>query len=371
MRIFVVIFLFLEVSLAYAVHYQPMDGGPFPVVDGPGPLETSADYTLELPVTLHIAKTDVELDTPKGALLTVMSEDEALTAMLENTALPIFNYRGLEPPLKNGEVFHLHSMKAGTHKLRVEGFKTSTRVQLLISQPNSPLLMKTFVRPLAIQVGQKSAVFVEFEDEQPIRTAEVSVVLKNYTYPAVQIEDQKYSVSFRAPPVKTRESFPVRVLAQGTRFNGNSFIREKNLRIMVIQPKSGLKKVAALPQGDLKVEVFPANGHFRLEVFYGLKGKTIAFAEENFTLIPENTETTFLIKRPNIALASDQALVKLLNMDTLGLEGQQAYTLVPDKIALRTFQMPVPTIPVLPESKLNARELLEYVTPSPHATNMP
>lgn len=363
MRILVGVLLFLEISLAYAVHYQPMDGGPFPIVDGPGPLETSADYTLELPVTLHTAKTDLELDTPKGAFLTVMSEDEALFAMLENTILPVFNYRGLEPPLKNGEVFYLNSMRAGTHTLRVEGFKTSTRVKLLVSQPNSPLLMKTYVQPLAIQVGQKGAIFVEFEDEQPIRTAEVAVVLKNYTYPAMQIEDQKYSISFRAPPVKTRESLPVRVLAQGTRFNGNTFIREKILRIMVIQPKGGLKKVVVLSQGDLNVEVFPANGNFRLEVFYGRKGKTIAFAEENFGLTPENTETTFLIKRPNIALVADQVLVKLLNMDTLGLEGQQVHTLVPDKIALRTFQMPIPTIPVLPESKLNARELLEYVTP--------
>lgn len=345
---------------ALATTYFPLDGSPFPEVDKGGPVTITKNYTLTLPVTTHLIKTDLHLDTPQGALLAVMSKDETIEAQVKDKPLPVFNYRGLKELPTRGEVFHLSTLTAGTHKLRLERFKTSTEATLLISQPKSPLLLKAKVKPLAVPTNKKIEVLIELEDEKNIPFTEVSVVLQGRTYRARQTSNQKFVASFLAPPVKTIESIPIQVRASGMRFDKAPFKREEKIYVMVIRPQSGIKKVFTGEQADIGVEVLPANGHFRLNVIYGYKGKAIAFAEENFSLTKEGSTTHILIKRPSIALVSDKALVKLLNRDTLGLEGQRVIALSPDREALKTFQMALPTVPVLPENKAKAVELLEY-----------
>jgi hypothetical protein len=144
----------------------------------------------------------------------------------------------------------------------------------------------------------------------------------------------------------------LQVKAAGVRGKGEPFMRVAPAAVMVTKPATGVadEGVSVSPE-NLVVPLKPATGRFRVEVLYAAEGTTFAWAQEEVNLSGNAAQVT--LPRPQETWGADTALVRLLNMDTMGVEAELEVALTP-LASPPDFRAKVQAAPALPASKAEA-----------------
>lgn len=328
-----------------------------------GPLHHSKFFVVSAPVVNGEAEVVVPLTNPRGALAVVLG-DRPSRAWAREKALPRKEF--LEPELEvmdlpgEGVRFGLDALTPGEHRIRLQGLAKPS-VQVAVAEPESPVELVLQVRPLAVRSGEEVVVSAHVMDEAPLGRSQVvaalstgaRLVLKDDGQaPDERAGDGVFTAAFVAPEVTGMTPVELQVKAQGVRGKGEPFLRVAPAAVMVTKPTSGVadEGVSATPE-NLVVPLKPASGRFRVEVLYAAQGTTFAWAQEDVSLSGAAAQVT--LPRPQETWGADTALVRLLNMDTMGVEAELEVPLTP-LAAPPDFRVKAQAAPVLPPSKAEA-----------------
>lgn len=195
----------------------------------------------------------------------------------------------------------------------------------------------------------------QLRDEKPLGSGQVGVLLStgdrlvlrdDGRWPDEQAGDGVFTGAFRAPEVTGMQPLELRVEARGRRAGSETFARLATAAVMVTKPAGGLASegVEVSPEA-FKVSLLPAQGRFRVELLFVANGMTFAWAQEGVQLAGQGREVS--VPRPPESLGAELAVVRLLNLDTLGVEAEREVPLVllaaaPDFRVMRQKAQPLP-----------------------------
>jgi hypothetical protein len=338
-RAWVLLLFSLVVTAAWAAEWGVLEPGPYPGPASPGPKHSSKLYVVRAVVENGQAEVVLPLTQPKGALAVVLG-DRPQGAAVRGKALPRREF--FEPELSamdlspEGVRFDLSALAPGEQRLVLSGL-AKPEVQIAVAEPESPLALSLQVTPLAARSGEPVVVTAELADERAVRRAQVLARLSNGKQlllrddgepPDARAGDGVFTGAFTAPEVAGFAPVELRVEAGGQRWDGTPFARVATAAVMVTKPASGVapEGVQVAPEA-LAVPLLPASGRFRVEVLYAAGQTAFAYAQEEVQLAGEAAAVS--VPRPRETWGADKALVRLLNLDTLGVEAELEVPLTP------------------------------------------
>lgn len=350
-------------SLGMAGEWGLLDPTPYSGPAPAGPAHASRFFVVTVPAAEGTAEVSLPLTDPKGALVVVIGDRPSRALALGRE---LKRQRFAEPELEamdiapEGVRIDVSSLPPGEHRLRLDGLARPV-VQVAVAEPESPLELTVQVKPLAVRSGEEVIVTARLADEVPLTQAQVvarlatgaSVALRDDGQaPDAQAGDGVFTGSFRAPAATGMSPVELRVEAFGRRGNGQPFVRMAPAAVMVTEPASGIAggRVEASPEA-LTVQLVPASGRFRVEAIYAADGTSFAWAQEEVTMNGQAAAVT--LPRPRETWGADRVLVRLLNLDTLGVETEVETQLVP-LAAPPDFRATAQAAPQLPPSKAEA-----------------
>lgn len=359
-------------SFSWASESGHIPPGPFPGVGKASPMVKSKFFVIEAQVKNRAAQVMLPLDTPTGGIALVLGEPsvKAFTTAhraLEPIAFTDEELKRMNFPAANTR-FNLDTLPAGVQMLAIHDIRNSQYVRMVISQPESALEMLVQVSPLAVRCGERITVTARFKDEKlPGDTFIKAAVDENSTLRLndngqdgdLTADDGIYSAAFTAPQVTGFRGMNIRFSAEGKRFNGISFRRDAINTVMITEPRGKiLKERVSVNPNLVIVPIMAAEGKYRVEIIFGFNGTTLAYSRENFT---HNGGTGDIeLPMPQEALSADQAVVRLLNKDTLGLEEEFEISLTPTQPPpdFETLSIP-PRKSKMTDSKIQAAEKIK------------
>lgn len=344
----------------------------FPKIGAPGPLAQSKLFIAEAEVKGGTAEVQLPIDTPSKAMAAIMGEKDALLFDKDNRVVDSMSYtdsnmRTFSLP-EAGTRYDLKSLKKGKNALSLTRVK-GNKVKMLVTQPESPLSLDVMVKPLAARSGETVTVIARISDQKFPKSAILkatygkgsNIALNDKGAGADQIAgDGIYTGTFKAPKVKGFKGLKIQFTATGKRFTDIDFQRDAVTNVMITSPVSKIEhKNIYVSQGTIQVPVKAANGRFRISAIYGYDDMALAYSNEDFTL--KGNAGNISITIPESALSANKALIKLLNVDTLGLEDEVEISLTPSAPApdKSLIEMKRSKSNSLPPSKANAIELLK------------
>lgn len=250
----------------------------------------------------------------------------------------------------------------GFHTFELEGRKTTENVNLIISEPDSLIELKTKVIPLAATNGDTVTIEADLSDKVYSPSVTVKSFLSNGK--VVQLYDNGqngdkipndgiFTGTFIAETENSFNGLNMRIDAEGQIKNGLPFKRTSSAAVMITSPQTEIENTI-VNKDNITITLKEALGKYRVEIIFGKDNQSIAYARDNIKLNDENT--TLSIERPNFSKSANKALVRVLNLETLGLEDEKIITLTP----LLTDEKPIVNIKKelkiqsLPKSKLEA-----------------
>ncbi|MCP3942576.1 MAG: hypothetical protein GY710_13965 [Desulfobacteraceae bacterium] len=335
-----------------------------------GPFHYSKSYVLEKTVTAGEADLDLMIDTPTGAIAVVMGEQD-IRAQTQEKKMDGISYFDSDLEIMDlpgmGTRFNLDKMKPGKFNMKISNAKRQF-VSMIVVQPESPLVLKARLTPLAAKVGEPITVEAQLNDEDKIFHKDIQIRAKLATGHNFKLRDDGkkadkiagdgvFSGKFTTPKVKGLQNIKVHLKAEGKRgSSANDFHRTCIISVMVTAQTSRFPYDIQVNNTGILVPVQAAQGRYRLSVIYGAQGKKIAWAQKDFTLTGQDKKIQ--VNHPRQALGADQAVIRLLNYNTRGLEDEQLVEFhPPGGIKYRSNYQP--TLKTLPESKQNSLLNLE------------
>lgn len=357
------VFALLLTGSVNAAEWGLMEPAAYPGKGAAGPAHHSKFFVVSAPVVNGEAEVTLPLTNSRGALAVVLG-DRPSRAWAREKALPRKEF--IEPELEvmdlpgEGVRFGLDALAPGEHRIRLQGLAKPS-VQVAVAEPESPVELVLQVRPLAVRSGEEVVVSAQVVDEAPVARAQVVASLGNGARlvlkddgqaPDQHAGDGVFTAVFVAPEVPGMQPVEVQVKAVGARAKGEPFMRVALAAVMVTKPATGIaEEGVSLGQENLVVPLKPATGRFRVEVLYAAQGTTFAWAQEDVNLSGAAAQVS--LPRPQETWGADMALVRLLNMDTLGVEAELEVALTP-LAAPPDFRVKAQAAPVLPPSKAEA-----------------
>lgn len=364
------LFVLSTILLSYAGILSAGQSGPlaptaFKGAKQAGPQHSSKFYIHEAKANAGNAEIDLLLDTPKGAIAVVMGE-QSIQAAAQDKQLDGISYYESDLEMMDlpamGTRFNLDHVNAGQIKMNVSNTKKS-HVLTIVAQPQSPVALLTRISPLAVRVGDWVTVEAQLADSEALPHKNTFIKGKFSTGGTVKLSDNGkgadrdagdgiFTGKFRAPNVKKMKSIKIQLDAKGQRGFGNSSIQRTGVAaVMVTEAASGFQSDVYADDQSIHVPLKAAQGKFRVSIIYAANGKNLAWAEEDITLADENADLS--IEHPQVASGADQAVVRLLNFQTGGLEAEQLIQLQPNgKAPIRSNAQLAPK--ALPQSKQEA-----------------
>lgn len=331
--------LLLVAGWVGAADWGYLQPAPFKGPDAPGPTHSSKFFVTTAKIVKGQAEVVIPLTRPQGAFAVVLG-DRPSGARVRGKALPVREF--FEPELEmldlsaQGSRLELGFLPPGEHKLFLEGL-SKPGVQVIVAEPESPVTLELQAKPLAVRTGELVTVTAQVADVEPVAQASFSVRLS--TGGAVILRDDGqgpdqvagdgvFTGSFLAPEVEGMQGVELWVEARGRRSLGERFSRVATAAVMVTKPAGGLSDNPVIVGTDaLEVGLLPATGRFRVEVIYGAFGTSFAWAQEEIQL--NGRATRVRIPRPEATWGADKASVRLLNLDTMGVEAELEVSLMP------------------------------------------
>ncbi len=373
-KIFTILSICLSMtwSFAWASESGHIPPGPFPQVGMASPMVKSKFFVIEAQVKDRMAQVMLPLDTPNGGIALVLGEPSVKVfntahQPLESIAFTDEELKAMSFPAANTR-FNLDTLPAGVQMLNIQDIEDSQYVRMVISQPESTLEMLVQVSPLAVRSGEKVTITARFKDEKtPGDTVVKAAVDEKNTLRLndngqdgdLIADDGIYSGTFTAPRVTGFQGMNIRFSAEGKRFNDVSFRRDAINTVMITEPRGKiLKEKMSVNPNLVIVPIMAAEGNYRVEIIFGFNGTTLAYSRENIAHYGGigNIE----LPMPQEALAANQAVVRLLNKDTLGLEEEFEISLTPTLPPpdFDTLSIP-PRKSQMPNSKIQAAEKIK------------
>ncbi len=356
-----IIFL-CTILMAYSGFSQEqglMFGTPLPDPLAAGPTVQSKHVDIQTRTDDNKLVIELPVHAPEGAILAVLSEHEAdVYSQDSDKALPTLNRQGLGlndvTDQKIAVFAQLDTLDVGFHTLSIRPI-SQPHVTMRFVEKQSPLVLFAQTKPLAVTQSQSFTLRVWLEDEEPVHLAQVTVRdPKGRQYALVKKNDGTYQSKIPGPKVRGRELLYYQVRARGSRFDGSPFLRTATVGVMAIESQSGFAGAPKASRDAIDLAIQKATGDYRLELIYGHQGKSIAW--QRTRVVMEGKEKSLQIMRPESATAADSVIIKLLNMDTLGLEDVVALDLPYDAIAYKNFVFPKAPSRELPAIKKKALE---------------
>lgn len=356
--------IFIMTGICLASESGIINPAPFPKIGKPGPVTQSKFFVLESIINNGNAEVSFPIDTPRKAMILVLGE-KSVKAFAGQKALAPMSFRDEEMSRVNipadNTRFNLDTLLPGKQSLTLYGLNGEKYARMVVAQPESPLALEIQVFPLAPHSGDTVTVTAQIKDEKLPAEAAIKGILADQTLFSLQDDglngdetagDGIYTGSFIAPAVEGFKGMNIRFSAEGKRFDGMEFRRNVLGSVMVTNPAAKvLKEGITVGTESITVPLKAANGKFRVEIIFGVNGTSLAYSREETVQTGKGSEVILAI--PPAALAADRAMVRLLNMETLGLEDEFEIQLTPSKAA-PDFNAISPETPQLPRSKVQA-----------------
>lgn len=361
--------LFILNGIALASESGSIDPAPFPKIGKAGPVASSRFFVLEGVIQNRTAELSFPIDTPSKAIALVLGE-KSVKAFAGQKALTSISFSDEElsrvnVPADNTRI-ELNQLSPGKQFLTLHGLSGEKYVRMVIGQPESPLALEVQVMTLAPHSGDMVTATAQIKDETLPVEAAIKGILSDQTSFNLQDDglngdetagDGIYTGTFTAPAVEGFKGINIQFRADGKRFNGMEFRRNALGSVMVTNPVGKvLKEGISIGPETIIVPLKAINGKFRVEIIFGVNGTSLAYSREE--IVPTGEISEVLLPLPQAALAADRAIVRLLNMETLGLEDEFEIQLTPRQVA-PDFEAISGKIPQMPHSKALAKEKLK------------
>jgi hypothetical protein len=366
--------LFIMSGICLASESGTLDPVAFPKVGNAGPVAKSKFFVLESAIENGKAEVSFSLDTPRKAMVLVLGE-KSVKAFSGQKVLDALSFNDEELSRVNipadNTRFNLESLLPGKQTLSLQGLTGEKYVRMVVAQPESPLELEVQVSPLAPHSGDKVMVTAQIKDETLPAEADIIGFLSDQTSFNLRDDgmngdasagDGIFTGTFIAPAVEGFEGINIHFTAEGKRLDGLEFRRNALGSVMVTNPIGKVLKESIVTNTEsISIPLKAAQGKFRVEVIFGVNGIALAYSREE--TVQTGEATTVILPLPQEALAADRAIVRLLNMENLGLEDEFEIQLTPTQAA-PNFDANAPEIPQLPHSKSMAvKELKKDNTP--------
>ena len=357
----------LFTGLALADETALINPTPMPELGKASPLANSKFFVVESVIHGGTADVVLPLDTPKGAIAMVLGQASISAVTSDNRELSCQTFsegemERMNIPSLNSKI-DLDSLRAGKSVLHLNGLVGDQTVKMVVSQPQSPVALEVMVRPLAPRCGEPVTVLARVMDNGVPNSVTIKGSLPNA--PAFYLNDKGengdavandglYTATITAPKVDGFKGMNILFRAEGSRENGDQFRRDVVNSMMVTDPASSLEAADIHVAGrSLQIPLKAANGRFRVEAIFGHNGTAFTYARKDVTLNGNNAVVS--LEMPELATSANHAIIRLLNIDTLGKEDEVEIALTPTTNA-PDFDSLRFAPPVMPESKAKAAQ---------------
>ncbi|GEM_PF-1510009 len=203
-------------------------------------------------------------------------------------------------------------------------------VDVVVSEPDSPVELKLVAEPLSVKVGDTVTIKADLGKNVSSLKTVVKAIIKGFgeidlkddgEYPDEVKGDGIFSGSLVAYSEKSFQPEMVKVEVIGVTRNGVPFMRSGTTSFMVTKPTTFIDGSIQENGNVISIPLAPAEGRYRIEVIYGNEDHALAYAREDVVLKGEGKN--IVIPRPFEAMAANRAVVRVLNMDTLGVEVEE------------------------------------------------
>jgi hypothetical protein len=312
----------------------------FPAVKESGPAHESKNCIIDAAVTDGQAEISLPIDTPEDAVMVLLGEESAkmktaASRVIRGTAFDEPDLQTMDLPTV-GINYSLASLKAGQAKMKLSSLKKGS-LKAIIIQPKSPLSLNLKITPLVAKTGETVTVESTVADEKlPLSgsvTAEFeggSIVLKDDgAAPDAVKNDGIYTGCFTAPKVDEFKTINLNVKGTGTRHNGVAFARTVSASVLVnpAGTEIDIAKIAVSKEA-IVLPVSAADAfNARFEIIYGSGGTTTCWTKKELQV--DDGSSSVSVPRSEESLSANRAVVRLLNMDSKGLECEFEIALTP------------------------------------------
>jgi hypothetical protein len=366
--------------MSWASESGPLAPVPMKKAGNPGPVGLSKFFVLNAQAVNGNAQITLPLDTPSGAIALVLGEPAARAYTADHKALEPIDINDAELKRMNfpsaNTRFNLDRLSPGLHTMKFEGLKTGEGLQMVIAQPESPLSLSVQVTPLAARSGDPVKITAEILDTELTISNVIKAQLPdgrffrlndNGTNGDEIADDGVYSYTFIAPGVENFRSINIRTTAKGKRSNGSHYLRNALTAVMVTTATARIDKDnITVENTGLSIPVASIeknSGNYRILVLFGFNGTTLAYSSEDFSI--QSVHQPIKLPLPTAAHPANQAVIKLLNKTTLGLEQEIEISLTPTAPP-PDFQSLTPKSSPLPLSKVRAAQLIQNQNDNHH-----
>ncbi len=355
-------------SMAFALETGSLNG-PMPTVKGKAPVHSSKYFvvTSELQDGKAAFNIPVSVSNPIIVLMGAQSDkvvmDGELSLMSKAYNTPELEHMEI-PGL--GTKVEVSDIRKGFHTISFVCKETKAgTVNLVVAEPESPVELKVSVTPLSVKVGDSVIITADLGKEvSPVKTF-VKAIIKGDTeielrddgqYPDEVMGDGIFSGSIIADTDKAFDSKMVKIQVVGVTKDNVPFMRDASASFMVTSPTVYVDGVISDNGNSITVPLSSAEGRYRVEVIYGHGENALAYVRDDIVL--DGSAKQVVLPRPTQALAADRAVVRVLNMDTLGVEVDTEIPVVNlGDFNEEKYRMKSVNENILPESKKKAAEL--------------
>ena len=344
--------------------------GKMPVVKGKAPIHKTKYFVAHGEVVNGKVMVNVPLSSSNP--LIVLLGEKADSVYMDSVYK--LKARGFHTPeLENMEVPGVgtrvdgKNINPGYHTLvfNVKSAKKSS-VDVVISEPDSPIELKLVAEPLSVRVGDSVTIKADLgKDVSSIKTIVKAIVksgdivyLKDDgEYPDEVKGDGIFTGRIIADTDKPFQPEMVKVEVIGVTKEGVPFMRNGTASFMVTNPTTFIDGDVVEAGGSIVVPLAAAEGRYRVEVIFGNEDNALAYVRDDVVL--NGNSKNVVLPRPAQAMAANRAIVRVLNMDTLGVEAEteifvhQFKDFDEDRYLLKEKKMHKV---ILPESKRKAAE---------------
>lgn len=306
--------------------------GPLPEPAAAGPEHVSRNFVGEAHVKNGRLDFEIPVDTPANAQVVLLGE-HPVRVNVQGRPGATRSFRSGELGTMDipdvGAATELGRAPAG--RLRVEAMvpQGARTVPYVVTQPDSPLALETRVRPLAARAGEMVYVTADLDSGNPASArvrGEVAGVgtlrFRDDGRGGDEVAgDNRFTARFPAPQVASREQAGIRIDARGRIDENRPFARTARAAVMVSNPTLNLRRGHVRADGDgITVRLPPGHGRYRVEAIFGRGGRAAAFSRETVDL--DGRPEAVRLRRPAAAAHANRATVRILNAETLALEGE-------------------------------------------------
>ncbi len=200
-------------------------------------------------------------------------------------------------------------------------------VDVVISEPDSPVELKLVAEPISVRVGDSVVIKADLGESVSSLKTIVKAIVKGKDviylkddgeYPDEVKGDGIFTASLIADTDEAFKPEMVKVEVIGVTKDGIPFMRNGTTSFMVTNPTTFIDGDIVTTPATIELPLAAGEGRYRVEIIFGYDNYALAYVRDSVVL--NGNGKTVVLPRPREAMAANRAIVRVLNMDTLGVE---------------------------------------------------